>query len=86
MDMAKRTSITLPIRDAELIHAVLMDAGSVKLRSLADSGLAGINMSGMGSIELQLARQLLERIKSAKSKNHDQLEMDNSKANFAETR
>lgn len=66
--MAQRTSITLPIKDAELIYAVLVDAGTAKLRSLADIGLGS---GGVGTIELQLANQLQERIKVVKAKNRE---------------
>jgi hypothetical protein len=57
----RKTSITVPIRDANLIQAALTDAGLAKLKALGDRA----TMSGAGSVELQLALQLQERITAA---------------------
>jgi len=80
--MPKRTSITLPIRDAELIHAALVDAGGAKLRSMADMGLSG-TLTGLGGIELQLANQLQERIKEVRARNRE-IELSEGSQRLAE--
>lgn len=64
-----RTSLTLPLKDAEMIAAVLIDVGTTKLRQMKEVGLAGTG--GVGCIELQLATQLAERVAEIRQRNSD---------------